>query len=82
MFAKLKNERHTANNALAKNGAGPLRLIFYLTCNFRSSFNLVGWAGPAMNSPYFANALLAATVRNILNNFEPTVNEHRRTYTD
>ena len=37
-------------------GAGPLRLIFSLTCNFHSQFKLVGRAGPATNSPYFANA--------------------------
>ena len=36
--------------------AGPLRLSFSLTCNFRSQFKLVGWAGPATNSPFLAYA--------------------------
>ena len=37
-------------------GARPLRLTFSLTRNFRSQFKLVGRAGLAMNSPYFAYA--------------------------
>ena len=37
-------------------GARPLRLSLVLITNFRSQFSLVGRAGPAMNSLYFANA--------------------------
>ena len=37
-------------------GAGPLRLSSSLSYKFRSQFILIGRAGPAMNSLYFANA--------------------------
>ena len=37
-------------------GARPLRLSLVIITNFRSQFNLVGRAGPATNSLYFANA--------------------------